>query len=420
MTAVNTIAKHPSLNSTTVDESALNYPGWRAVAACFAMAVFAWGFGFYGHGFYLAEMQRAHGWPATAVAGATTIFYLLGAFLGAFTGDLIARWGARRVTVGGIVITAVAAALIPMADAPWQLTGAYALMSFGWAATSLTAIATILGTWFSARRGLAISIGLTGASFGGIIVVPVLAFAGERWGFANAVWAVAGGLGGFAALLASAFFVRNPPFAQPPPSGDPDTAVKRGSLLRSTAFWSVSGPFALAFFAQVGFLVHQIAILEPNTGRAMAGLAVAVTTGAAVVGRLVLGAIIDRVDQRVATACSVLSQAAALLVVWMARDPLLLVAACAVFGLSVGNVITLPALIIARECPARDFATVVGLSNAVCQTTFAFGPGLLGALRDATGGYALPLLVCVAVDTLAAFLIVWASPGRVRRMDAPA
>ena len=90
------------------------------------------------------------------------------------------------------------------------------------------------------------------------------------------------------------------------------------------------------------------------------------------------------------------------------------------FGLSVGNVITLPALIIARECPARDFATVVGLSNAVCQTTFAFGPGLLGALRDATGGYALPLLVCVAVDTLAAFLIVWASPGRVRRMDAPA
>ena len=408
--------------TASVDEGSLSYPGWRVVAACFAMAVFAWGFGFYGHGFYLAEMQRAHGWPATAVAGATTVFYLLGAFLGAFTGDLIARWGARTVTVGGIMITAVAAALIPLAGAPWQLTGAYALMAFGWAATSLTAITTILGTWFSARRGLAISIGLTGASFGGIVVVPLLAFASERWGFAAAVWAVAGGLGGFVTVLALTFFARDPPFARPRSSDSvsADTPTKRGALLYSAAFWSVSGPFALAFFAQVGFLVHQIAMLEPNTGRAMAGVAVAVTTGAAVAGRLVLGAIIDRVDQRLATACSILSQAAAMLLVWAARDPLLLVAACAVFGFSVGNVITLPALIIAREFPARDFATVVGLSNAACQTTFAFGPGLLGVFRDASGGYAVPLLVCVAVDTLAAFLIVWAKPNRVGRMDASA
>ena len=219
--------------TASVDEGSLSYPGWRVVAACFAMAVFAWGFGFYGHGFYLAEMQRAHGWPATAVAGATTVFYLLGAFLGAFTGDLIARWGARTVTVGGIMITAVAAALIPLAGAPWQLTGAYALMAFGWAATSLTAITTILGTWFSARRGLAISIGLTGASFGGIVVVPLLAFASERWGFAASVWAVAVGLGGFVAVLALTFFARDPPFARPRSSDSvsADTPTKRGALL---------------------------------------------------------------------------------------------------------------------------------------------------------------------------------------------
>ncbi len=401
-----------------VDESAQNYPGWRVVAACFVMAVFAWGFGFYGHGFYLAELQRAHGWPSTAVAGATTIFYLLGAFLGAFTGDLIARFGARIVTVGGIVITAISAALIPLADAPWQLACAYALMAFGWAATSLTAITTILGTWFSAKRGLAISIGLTGASFGGIIVVPLLALASQRWGFAASVWAVAGGLGAVTALLALVFFVSDPPFARPA-TGAVETATGRGALLRSAAFWSISAPFALAFFAQVGFLVHQIAMLEPRTGRALAGASVAIATGSAVVGRLVLGAIIDRVDQRIATGISVLSQAAALAVVWLANDPYVLLAACAVFGFSVGNVITLPALIIAREFPARDFATVVGLSNSVCQTTFAFGPGLLGALRDATGGYALPLILCLAVDVLAAFLIVWAVPSRRSRMDAP-
>ena len=34
------------------------------------------------------------------------------------------------------------------------------------------------------------------------------------------------------------------------------------------AFWSVAAPFAMALTAQVGFLVHQIALLEPALGRA--------------------------------------------------------------------------------------------------------------------------------------------------------
>ena len=416
------VAQKSALSSPVdaIDEASPRYLGWRVVAACFAMAVYAWGFGFYSHSFYLAELQRTYGWSASIITGATTTFYLISAVLGAFAGDVIARFGARTVTITGIVLTGVSAALVPFVDAPWQLYAAFVLTAFGWAATSLTAISTILGTWFSAKRGLAISIGLTGASFGGILVVPLLTLGSARWGFGPSVWAVAGGLGSLAAALALAFFARDPPFGRLAIAKNANAQVpmQRTAILRSTAFWSVSAPFSLVFFAQVGFLVHQIAMLEPNTGRALAGVAVAVTTGAAVVGRLVLGAVVDRVDQRFATALSVLSQAAALFVVWLARDPFVLLAACAVFGFSVGNVITLPALIIAREFPARDFATVVGLSNAVCQTTFAFGPGLLGALRDGTGGYGVPLIVCVAVDTLAAFLIVWTAPARRTRMDA--
>ena len=41
------------------------------------------------------------------------------------------------------------------------------------------------------------------------------------------------------------------------------------NALRSAKFWSVAAPIALALTAQVGFLVHQIAILEPVLGRAL-------------------------------------------------------------------------------------------------------------------------------------------------------
>ena len=72
----------------------------------------------------------------------------------------------------------------------------------------------------------------------------------------------------------------------------------RTGALRSLAFWSVAGPLAIALMAQIGFIVHQIAFLEPAMGRTSAGLAVAVMTAMAVVGRIVLGVFIPRLDVR--------------------------------------------------------------------------------------------------------------------------
>ena len=63
-------------------------------------------------------------------------------------------------------------------------------------------------------------------------------------------------------------------------------------------------PFALALAAQVGFIVHQVAFLLPRLGNQGAGLAIASTAIAAMVGRLVLGAVVDRLNQRRIAAAS--------------------------------------------------------------------------------------------------------------------
>jgi hypothetical protein len=47
--------------------------GWPAVLACFCVAVFAWGFGFYGQAVFLAELHRIHGWPTSTIGAATTV-----------------------------------------------------------------------------------------------------------------------------------------------------------------------------------------------------------------------------------------------------------------------------------------------------------------------------------------------------------
>src|SRR5262249_4884111 len=154
----------------------------------------------------------------------------------------------------------------------------------------------------------------------------------------------------------------------------------RGEALRSLAFWSVAGPFALALMAQVGFFVHQIAFLEPAIGRTQAGLTVALPTAIALLGRLPPGVSLFRLRLRRVTVLSLVSQAAALFAMTQTTNAAALFIACAIFGLSAGNVVSLPAMIIQREFEATSFGMVVGLSTAVGQFTYAFGPALLGAV----------------------------------------
>jgi cyanate permease len=175
--------------------------------------------------------------------------------------------------------------------------------------------------------------------------------------------------------------------------------------LRSRHFWNVAATFAMALTAQVGFLVHQIAILQPTIGRAQAGFSVAVLTISAISGRLALGAFADRLDIRRFAALSLASQAAALLAITWLTDTTSLMIACAVFGLSAGNVITLPSLVLQREFEAASFGMLVALSWAITQFTYAFGPGVMGALRDLTGGYGASLAMCIALDIAAVVLI---------------
>jgi cyanate permease len=311
----------------------------------------------------------------------------------------------------GIIAFIVSLYALPFITEPWQLFAAYAVMAFGWATMSLGAITNILGLWFEEKRGLAISLALSGASFGGVIVVPALVFVAAADGFALAMIGAA-----FAILIAmlpivSLLGTELPRAVTRHSSGEDGQAsiLTRRAALRTRAFWSIAAPFALALLSQVGFLVHQIAFLEPTIGRASAGIAVAITTGMAIIGRLVLGAFAHFLNQRIASALSLVSQAAAIAVMTQAQDVSFLYAASAVYGFSVGNMITFPALIIQREFEARAFGMLIGLSTGLAQFTYAFGPALVGLLRDFTGSYPAAFSLCVMLNLIAA-TIVWPRP----------
>jgi predicted MFS family arabinose efflux permease len=395
--------------SYSIDESSIRYDGWRIVAVCFVVATFGWAFGFYGQSVYLAELHRQHGWPASLISAATTSFYLFGALLVVFVAEAVRRFGPRNCLLAGTSAMAVAVVLMGQASQPWQLYLADAVLAVGWAGTSLAMISNTLGLWFDRKRGMAISLALNGASFGGIAGVPLLVIAISRFGFAHAMMVAAAVM---VVLVVPVVLL----FVGPPPSRAsaglavaddlPSSSEIRALALRDVGFLSVSIAFALVLFAQVGFIVHLIAFLDPVIGRSSATVAIAMLTAMAVVGRVLFSTVIDQLNQRLASALSFVSQALALAVIINFNSDVVLIAACAVFGFSVGNLITLPSLIVQREFEARSFGVLISLLTAVTQVTYAFGPGVIGALRDLSGSYTVPFYGCIALELAAAALVM--------------
>jgi MFS family permease len=393
------------------------FHGWNVVAGTFVMALFSFGLGFYGITVYLATLQRLHGWSASTVSAPVTVYYVAGALLTTAVGDVYARLGPRLVVGAGGVAMAAGIAALGHVTRPWQLYPAFLVMSLGWGAMSGAAINIILAPWFERRRGLAVSLAFNGATLGGVVVAPALIPLIAAVGFERAAATAAVVL--VVVLLAVATGVmrrgpetlglgpdgeRRPPMAAaPPPAG---ARGWRAEALRTWRFWSVSAPFALGLAAQVGVLTHLVALVAPVIGASGAARAVSTTTAAAVIGRLLTGLVVDRLDRRRVASATLVVQMLGLALLAGIPSAAGVYAGCALFGLGVGNLTTLPGLVLAVEWPREGFGALVALVVGINQFTFAFGPTLVGALRDWAGAYGPALGACAVLQAFAAVLVL--------------
>jgi MFS family permease len=399
------------------------YQGWKVVGCAFLIAVFGWGFGFYGIGVFLAELVERHGWATRSVAAAVTVLYLVGAVLIAFIGNAFERFGPRRVVLAGMLAMGTAAIGLTWITQAWQLYLVFPLMAVGWAAMSGAALNVIVAPWFERRRGLAISIAFNGAAVGGVVLVPALVFLIGRIGFRAAVLFLVAVMVGVLTPLVLWLLVRGPEVLGLAPDGDalaPPAMAKMESgdvphtrrFMRTWHFWSVALPFALGITAQISIIIHQVSFLKPALGTEGAAGAVSLTSVCAVLGRLAVGSFVDRVNRRAVIAGNFLLQAASVVLMLSGPGPVLLYVACAMFGLGVGNTTSLPSVIVQAEFPRAAFGQIVSTIIAINQFTYSFGPGVLGWLRDEFGGYHAALAGCLVLQLAAASLMLFGGSRR--------
>lgn len=395
--------------------SGARFHGWRAVWAAFTVALLAWGVGFYGPGVYLAALHAGRGWSVSVVSAAITAHFLFGAAVVARFPALEARLGIARVVALGAAASAVGLCGWALSPAPAWLFPAALLTGAGWALTSGAAVNAIVAPWFDRRRAPALSMAYNGASMGGVVFTPLWAALIAALGFALAAPLVAGGVLAVTGALALTVLRDTPARLGQRVDGAAADApavarTTRPRLAAGRAVWhdrrfaTLSLGFSVAIFAQVGLIAHLFSLMAPALGSFGAGLAMSLVTLCAVAGRTLLGALLPAEgDRRHAAMVNLLVQVGGSLCLLLAGADgvVLMLAGCVLFGLGVGNLVSLPPLIAQTEFDPADVGRVVALVTAVNQAAYGFAPALFGLLRDATGGGAAVFALAGLVQALA-------------------
>ena len=400
--------------------------GWQVVGAAFVVAIFGWGFGFYGPPIFLHQVVVRTGWPLEWVAAAVTFHFIFGAFVVAWLPRLYRLIGLPLTTATGALCLALGTIGWSLADAPWQLLAACMLTGGGWVTMGAAALNAIVSPWFSKRRPAAFSMAYNGATLGGILMPPIWVALIAAVGFSGAALSVGAVMLVLVVGLSITLLKWAPEGGDEAFTASSTSAASDGSdrfnPWQDRRFLTLAAAMALGLFAQVGILAHIVSILVPRIGVEGAGWAMAMATAAALAGRMVLvWTLPPEADRRFVAAAGYAVQGLGVALLALGGDGLApTIAGVLLFGSGIGNATSLPPLIAQKEFPAHQVARVVPLIVALSQDCYALAPAVFGVVRvfdsanDAGGFWVAGVCLTVQGVAIVCFLLGRLTSGAAR------
>jgi len=180
--------------------------------------------------------------------------------------------------------------------------------------------------------------------------------------------------------------------------------VDRGDAIKSREFWTICLAFLAVGMAISGLVVHMVPLLRdsglslPQAARIASLIGVGV-----IIGRILIGWVIDRVFAPIIAALVFLVTASGCILLNIGGAPTAPVAAFLV-GFAFGAEIDLIAYLTARYFGMRNYGFLYGIAYSMFSIGAAVGPAAVGHLFDVNGNYRSALFsmaVCLAFGAIA-------------------
>jgi MFS family permease len=392
--------------------------GWYIVAAICLITTITSGLAFYNLSVLLNAFVAERGFPVSLTSAATAAFFVSGGVAGVLVGRLVDRFDPRAAIVGAAVVGSACLFSVGYLRETWQLFLFHIVFGFAYGGTGLVPLTTLVTRWFSAKRSLALSLASTGLSLGGIFIAPFVALSIERGGLsATGPWMAVV----FLAIVPVALFVvrSNPAVMGLEPDGGVKGAngesaqavpsVSYAEAKRTGFFYAVSIAYLFLLGAQVGAIAHLYRLANIRNGAETAALALAFLAAASITGRLTGGWLVLRMRVRTFALELMAVQGGSLLALAFVHDRVSILAATALFGVTIGNSLMMHPLLLAEKFGTREYGRIYSMSQFIGMAGVAGGPLAIGLLYDWTGDYALPFIAGAFATIIGLFVLQFGS-----------
>ncbi|HCD56585.1 MFS transporter [Haliea sp.] len=357
---------------------------------------------FYSLGAFIAPLQAEFGWSRGDISLGATFLTLAVFCTGTLAGRLCDYFGAALV--GAASLVAYALAVIAMVSLMTELRHfwiAYFLIAiFGVGSTPIVLIRPIT-TKFHRARGIALGIALTGAGIAAFWVPRLVTHVTNDHGWREA-YLVLAVIAIAAAPIVWFGFRRGVRIAPEPGEAPSSHGLDHARARRSGCYWLLSLiAFAMAL-GIAGVVVHMVPLFIDMGADPARAAQIASSVGiASVVGRLVVGYLLDRLPTVPVSICVLLLATLGILLLW-GFGLQWGYAAAILLGLAAGAEIDLLAYLTVSYFGRHHYGAIYGWQYSVFALGYGFSPYFVGQLYDLMGGYGPALLASASLVVSAA------------------
>ena len=132
------------------------------------------GTGYYAFSLFYKPLEAEFGWGRGTISVAFTIYFVIQALTSPFIGQLVDRYGARKLITLGALISGLGFLWLTFMQDLYSFYGGYVVIGLGATAMGIVPTTQVVSNWFTKRRGFALGIMSTGIGAGAVVLAPIV------------------------------------------------------------------------------------------------------------------------------------------------------------------------------------------------------------------------------------------------------
>mmetsp|Transcript_26426 Transcript_26426/g.43275 ORF Transcript_26426/g.43275 Transcript_26426/m.43275 type:complete len:568 (+) Transcript_26426:118-1821(+) len=339
---------------------------------------------------------------AVSFAGSLASFIWLAS--GALTGRFADSNGYRLSVHIGCVIIALAYGLASLSTQLWHIYLTQGVLGgLGSSLVYFPCIA-VVNQWFVKRRGFAVGVAVSGSGIGNLALAPVTQAMITQLGWRHTLL-ILGGMAFVFVFAVSWLVIRRDTGSGPVP-------LKKSSRIVDFSWFKYRNfriMYISALIGQLGYLLPFIYVapfaIENGLGEDFGATCLAILGASSAVGRILLGALADRLGHfPVYKACVLVSGVAMVAWPWMTTRPTLAIF-CVIYGIAAGGFISCIPVLVTIFFGLQNLAGCLGLLYTSGAMANLAGPPLAGLIIDQTNTYTWGILIFASLMVLSLSII---------------